>query len=186
MLSQATTVILSLFPPCLCWGVIFWSDAWGGQQCGGELNEGEVRVGGLHIVLGQSGAHSPTALSLLSAWGGWHEHSASVDPLAHQLWSSQSSWGGRGDGGWAAYFLGSRVGFCRMAVPFYRRSCWLAFTVPHPLQKWGPLFPLALSRVMQTAPLSCLVSGGRQRAEEGMGYPLLVSWPLSSLKELFH
>ena len=35
MLSQAATVILSLFPPCLCWSVIFQSDAWGGQQCGG-------------------------------------------------------------------------------------------------------------------------------------------------------
>ena len=34
-LSQAATVILSLFPSCLCWGVIFQSDAWGRQQCGG-------------------------------------------------------------------------------------------------------------------------------------------------------
>lgn len=45
-----------------------------------ELSEGEVRVGGLFFVLGQSGAPSPPALSLLSVWRGWHEHSASVDP----------------------------------------------------------------------------------------------------------
>ena len=135
-----------------------------------ELSEGEVRVGGLFFVLGQSGAPSPPALSLLSVWRGWHEHSASVDPLAHWLWPSQSSWGGRGDGGWATYLLGSRVGLYRMAMPFYPRYCWLALTVPHPLQKWWPLFPLALSRVVGTAPLSCLVGGGGQGAEEGMEY----------------
>ena len=89
MLSKSSYYCyLSLFPPCLCWGVIFWSDAWGGQQCGGQLNEGEVRVGGLHIVLGQSGPipqllflcflPGGAGMSILHPWTPWHIGSGQV------------------------------------------------------------------------------------------------------------
>lgn len=80
-------------------------------------------------------------------------------------------------------------------APVWGFAGWPFPSTPGPVG-WHSLCPTLSGSGDRSSHLLCQGSWGQhpslawwgegQGAEEGMGYPLLVSWPLSSLKELFY